>query len=125
VWHTDVTVHAVADRGSGDLPGYVYLDLFTRDGKYSHGQAEKLTRPRDLPTGREVGVSALVTNSSPPHGGRPALMRHDELVALFQEFGYIVHHMVTHTRFFRFSGTNVEKDFVEAPSRLMEQLSGR
>jgi Zn-dependent oligopeptidase len=32
-----------------------------------------------------------------------------------------MHHLVTHTRFFRFSGTNMEKDFVEAPSRLMER----
>jgi Zn-dependent oligopeptidase len=121
VWHPDVTVYAVSDRSGGELLGYVYLDLFARDGKYSHGQASRLTRPRDLPTGRQVAVSALVTNSSGSQAGRPALLRHDELVVLFHEFGHIVHHVVTHTRFFRFSGTNVEKDFVEAPSRLMER----
>jgi Zn-dependent oligopeptidase len=121
VWHPDVMVYAVADRTGGELLGYVYLDLFARDGKYSHGQASRLTRPRDLPTGRQVAVSALVTNFNGPHDARPALLRHDQLVVLFHEFGHIVHHVVTHTRFFRFSGTNVEKDFVEAPSRLMER----
>lgn len=121
VWHPDVTLFAIADRSSGKLLGYVYLDLFTRDGKYSHGQACKLTRPRDLPSGRQVAVSALVLNSSPRQDGLPALLRHDEIVALFHEFGHVVHQLVTHTRYFRFSGTNVEKDFVEAPSRLMER----
>ena len=121
VWHADVTLFAMADRSSGELLGYVYMDLFTRDGKYSHAQACKLTRPRDLPTGRQVAVSALVVNSNPPQDGAPALLRHDELVALFHEFGHVVHQVVTHTRCFRFSGTNVEKDFVEAPSRLMER----
>ena len=52
---------AVADRSGGTLLDYVYMDLFTRDGKYSHGRECMLTRPRDLPSGLEVSSRAKAT----------------------------------------------------------------
>lgn len=36
VWHADVQMYEVRDGQSNDIVGFFYLDLFPRDGKYTH-----------------------------------------------------------------------------------------
>ncbi len=120
-WHEDVTLREVRDA-DGTLLGRVYLDLFPREGKFSHAAAFDLVRPRRAPDGsRSPGLTALVTNFSPPRDGRPALLRHDEMETLFHELGHVIHQNVTTGRYSAFAGTTTEGDFVEAPSQLMER----
>ncbi len=121
-WHDDVTLREIRDEGTGELLGRVYLDLFPREGKFSHAAAFDLVRPRVGPDGSRLeGLSALVTNFSAPRPDRPALLRHDEVETLFHELGHVVHECVTTTRYSRFAGTSTEGDFVEAPSQLLER----
>jgi Zn-dependent oligopeptidase len=120
-WHDDVVLREVRDA-DGTLLGRVYLDLYPREGKFSHAAAFDLVRSRQAPDGSRVpALAALVTNFSPPHGDRPGLLRHDEMVTLFHELGHVVHQTVTRSRYVRFAGTATEGDFVEAPSQLMER----
>ncbi len=120
-WHEDVSLREIRDA-DGTLLGRVYLDLFPREGKFSHAAAFDLVRPRTDPDGSRVpGLTALVTNFSPPRDGRPALLRHDEMETLFHELGHVIHQNVTTGRYARFAGTSTEGDFVEAPSQLMER----
>jgi peptidyl-dipeptidase Dcp len=59
-------------------------------------------------------------NIPKPAGDNPALMTFDEVNTLFHEFGHTLHGILSKVRFPRFSGTNVERDFVEFPSQVNE-----
>jgi thimet oligopeptidase len=65
-------------------------------------------------------VSAIVANFTKPAGGRPSLLQHQEVETFFHEFGHILHQTLTRAETARFAGTATERDFVEAPSQIME-----
>ena len=46
-------------------------------------------------------------------------------MTLFHEFGHILHQTLTRAETVRFSGTSTERDFVEAPSQIMEHWCWR
>ena len=48
------------------------------------------------------------------------MLKHDEVVTLFHELGHGIHDLVSRTTYSRFHGTNTVRDFVEAPSQMLE-----
>jgi len=120
-WHPDVTLYRVDDAADGHFIGYFYMDLHPRTGKYGHAAAFTL-RPgrRNLDGTYQGGVSSIVANFTKPAPGSPSLLRHSEVETLFHEFGHILHQVMTRAPFVRFSGSSVERDFVEAPSQMLE-----
>jgi thimet oligopeptidase len=49
-------------------------------------------------------------------------MTHDEVRTLFHEFGHVVHRLVGgHRTWYGLSSVNLERDFVEAPSQMLEE----
>ena len=123
VWHEDVQVFSVWDdegQGSGFV-GYLYLDLFPREGKYGHAANFNL-QPGfiDKQGNRRYPATALVCNFSKPSKKKPSLLKHDEVVTLFHELGHGIHDLVGRTIYSRFHGTNTVRDFVEAPSQMLE-----
>ena len=120
-WHPAVELYEVHDRASGELLAYFYADWFPRDGKFGHAGAFPLVVGHRRPDGSyERPVSAILANFTPPGGGRPSLLQHNELETLFHEFGHILHMSLTRAEFARTSGSECEIDFVEAPSQIME-----
>ncbi|RJE22570.1 metallopeptidase MepB [Aspergillus sclerotialis] len=123
VWHEDVQVFSVWDdagEGSGFI-GYLYLDLFPREGKYGHAANFNL-QPGfiDANGNRRYPATALVCNFTKPGEKKPSLLKHDEVVTLFHELGHGIHDLVSRTVYSRFHGTSTVRDFVEAPSQMLE-----
>jgi oligopeptidase A len=126
VWHPDVRSFTIVDRATGDEIAVAHMDLHPRDGKFSHAAAFDLVPGRRLSDGAyRTAVSAIVANFTKPTADRPSLLLHDEVVTLFHEFGHVLHQTLTRAETTRFSGTNTERDFVEAPSQIMEHWCWR
>lgn len=108
------------DKESSEVVGHFYLDLFPRPNKFNHAAAFNLL-PRARIDGQVLtSAVALVTNFSPAGKGEEALLMHREVVTFFHEFGHVMHHMCSEANYSRFSGTAVERDFVEMPSQMLE-----
>ena len=121
VWHPDVKLYEITDASGGAPIGYFYMDLFPRPGKYSHAAAFSLITERRLADGSvRKPVSAIVANLDKPSADRPSLLDHEEVETIFHEFGHIMHQTLSKTKYGRFSGSNVARDFVEAPSQMLE-----
>ncbi len=119
-WHADAQPFDIVDPHSGEALARFYMDLYPRPGKFGHAAAFTLRGGRQLSGGYQRPISAIVANFTKPTATSPSLLRHTEVVTLFHEFGHILHQTLTTSRYTRFSGTRVERDFVEAPSQMLE-----
>lgn len=89
--------------------------------KYSHAAVWGLLPGYELPSGaRHYPLAAMVANLAKPTPDRPALMRHDDVTTFFHEMGHVFHGLLSRTQYSRFHGTAVARDFVEAPSQMLE-----
>jgi thimet oligopeptidase len=120
-WHPDVKLYEITDAAGGEPIGYFYLDLFPREGKYKHAAAFSMITGRALADGRyQKPVSSMVANFNKSTKDRPSLLTHDEVETFFHEFGHIMHQTLTKARYGRFAGSATARDFVEAPSQMLE-----
>jgi thimet oligopeptidase len=113
LWHPSVRCYDVIDGKTGGFLSGIYLDLLPREGKYSHAAAFGVRGASLL--ARRTPISVLVANFN-PNG-----LNHRELETLLHEFGHILHGVLSRTRYASHGGTNVERDFVEAPSQMYEE----
>ncbi|GAA4340325.1 M3 family metallopeptidase [Pigmentiphaga soli] len=122
-WHPDVRFFRVESAG-GTLLAQFYLDLYAREGKRGGAWMDDARTRQRLPAGElQTPVAYLVCNFTPPSGGRPSLLTHDDVITLFHEFGHGLHHMLTQVEDAGVSGIHgVEWDAVELPSQFMENF---
>lgn len=121
IWHGDVSVFSVFDLSSGELLGYFYLDIYTREGKYGHTCVVALQNGALSYSGeRQIPVALLISQLQKGNGGHSGLLRFPEVVSLFHEFGHVVQHICNRASFARFSGLRVDPDFVEIPALVLE-----
>ncbi|HEX6221721.1 MAG TPA: M3 family metallopeptidase [Acidimicrobiia bacterium] len=120
-WHPDVQLFAIHDADTGEEISRFYLDLFPRQGKYGHAAEFPLIRSRVLEDGTyQNPICAMVANFTKPTKDSPSLLQHSDVETLFHEFGHVLHQNLGRTELATFSGTQTERDFVEAPSQIMQ-----
>ncbi len=120
-WVKDLQLYAVSDSKTGEPLGFFYLDMFPREGKYHHFAQFGLIPGKALANGKyQRPTVALVCNFPPPSKDKPSLLSHSDVETLFHEFGHAMHSLLTRAKYSRFSCTSVPRDFVEAPSQMLE-----
>ncbi len=120
VWADGVKHYQVIDATTHERIARFYVDPFPRDGKYGHAAEFGLSTGRETARGYKIPFAALVMNFSPPSDGEPSRLKFEEVRTLFHEFGHVMHESLTTARYATLSGTNVARDFVEAPSQMLE-----
>src|SRR3954447_23047449 len=120
-WVDDLQLYGVRDAKTGEPLGLFYLDMFPREGKYNHFAQFGIIEGKKLDNGMyQRPTVALICNFPSPSGDKPSLMSHDDVETIFHEFGHAMHTILTRAKYSRFAGTSVPRDFVEAPSQMLE-----
>ena len=120
----DLRLYAVIDKDSGAPLGMLYMDMFPRPGKFHHFANFSLIDGKRLENGKyQRPTTELICNFPPPTKDGPSLMSHDDVTTIFHEFGHAMHAILTQAKYVRFAGTNVPRDFVEAPSQMLEYFT--
>jgi len=121
LWHEDVRLYEVRDKSTDQLLGEFYTDLHPRPNKYNHAAQFPLVPRKKWADGTvSRPVVALVCNFTKPTAEKPSLLSHGEVETFFHEFGHCLHTILTEADYGYFSGTSVARDFVEAPSQMLE-----
>ncbi|PYH94522.1 zincin [Aspergillus ellipticus CBS 707.79] len=120
VWHPEVRVFTVRDRPTSSLLGVLYTDLYPRAGKYNHAANFDIHPGFIMKDGLSPAATALVCNVSPATADLPALLQHREVITIFHELGHGIHDLLGKSQYAMFSGHRTVRDFVEAPSQLLE-----
>jgi thimet oligopeptidase len=119
LWHPDVRYIAVYKDDA--CIGHLLLDLFPRPNKYSHA-----CQIGTVPAVKQKGtvypaVVTVLANFPKSYGDTPALLKRDDVITFFHEFGHAMHSVLGQTQMSGFAGTHVKTDFVEMPSQMLEE----
>ena len=124
LWDADVQLIAVSETGpEASLVGYLILDLFPRENKYSHACCESLWPPISWDEGKTYApaLTIVIANFSKSTDSKPSLFQHQEVEVLFHEFGHAIHALLGRAEMPSKAAFNTKIDFVEAPSQLLEE----
>lgn len=116
-YHPEARAFEVFNEDGSKLALFIG-DFFTRDSKRGGAWMNNLVDQNHLLGQLPVVVNNL--NIPKPPAGQPALLTYDEITTLFHEFGHALHGFLSDVKYPRFSGTSVERDFVEFPSQVNE-----
>jgi peptidyl-dipeptidase Dcp len=118
VIHPDVRVWEVKG-GDGRHVGLFYFDPFARAHKVSGAWMDPYRSQERF----DAEIAPIVSNNCNYMKGRPGepvLVSWDDATTLFHEFGHALHGLASSVSYPSLSGTNVDRDFVEFPSQLLE-----
>lgn len=121
-WHKDVSAYEVILNDK--IIGYIYFDLFARDGKQP-GAWMNPAQDRNVNSDEvRLPIVYVICNFTKPLGDKPSLLTFDDVQTLFHEMGHALHHLLTVINIAAISGTNgVEWDAIELPSQFMEYFT--
>lgn len=119
VYNDECVTYEVYDT-DGSLLGVLYMDLYARAGRKGPGAWCGTLRSQsyDAEGNRVVPIVYIVANFPRPSGSTPSLLSLDETGTFFHEFGHALHALFCDVPYRGL--TEVENDFVELPSQIME-----
>lgn len=116
-YHPEARAFEVFNEDGSSIGLYIG-DYYTRDSKRGGAWMNSLVDQNHLLGQKPVVVNNM--NISKPPAGQPTLLTYDETTTLFHEFGHAIHGLLSNVKYPRFSGTSVQRDFVEFPSQVNE-----
>jgi hypothetical protein len=123
VWHPDVEVYPVWNEDDG-LAGFLYLDLYERDGKPPKSNMFPLELGFILSNNTRHYPTVFISLNFAPSSlvdGVPVFIGSGDLRYFFHELGHAMHQLSCEVRWSAQCGPNgVPNDFVEMPSQMME-----
>lgn len=120
VYHPEVQTYEVYDA-DGKFLSILYTDFFPREGKQSGAWMNNIKAQYKEENGTDSRpLVVIVMNFTRPTQTRPSLLTYDEVETFLHEFGHALHGMLAAGTYASLSGTNVDQDFVELPSQIME-----
>ncbi len=122
IWDPKVKLVKISDSVDGKPKGFLYLDMFPRPEQEKYGHFAMFTiRPgKRIKDYYRAPVAALICNFPLPTDDKPSLLSFGQVETLFHEFGHALHGILTKATYASFAGTRVPRDFVEAPSQMLE-----
>ncbi|SDL08050.1 peptidyl-dipeptidase Dcp Metallo peptidase. MEROPS family M03A [Salinimicrobium catena] len=119
VYHEDVKVWEVTDKGSGKHIGLWYLDPYARKGKRSGAWASQYRSHAELDGKEETVLASNNSNFIKPAPGEPTLISWDDATTFFHEFGHALHFFSSNVNYpVLNSGV---RDYTEFQSQLLER----
>ena len=118
VCHPDVRVWEVKND-SGRHVALFYFDPYARPNKVS-GAWMNAYRNQERFAGEVTTIVSNNSNFVKPPPGQPVLVSWQDAVTLFHEFGHALHGLASNVSYPSLAGTNVDRDYVEFPSQLLE-----
>ena len=116
-WHKNAWEWLVYDKTENRIIGKFYLDIFPRDNKFTHAACFPL---KYATYADPYSVCAMVCNFPSDSVDMPSLLSHSDVETLYHEFGHVMHNICACTYYVVYSGTQTDRDFLEAPSQLLE-----
>ncbi|MCJ1309892.1 hypothetical protein MMC25_003553 [Agyrium rufum] len=120
--HESVSVYEVWDNDQNtDFLGYLYIDVFPREGKFTHTAHYTLSHGYNESGKRHFPANIIIANFPPPTSSKPSLLKHEELKRIFHEPSHAMHDLLAKTKYARLHNSD-DKDFTEAPSMMFENF---
>ena len=116
IWDPSVSTFDVFD-GKQQL-GRIYLDMHPRPGKDQWFSSDPVL---DGKRGKQLPEVALICNFPGGKSGDPGFMEYGDVSAFFHEFGHLMHWIFQGQQKWAGYGNNLEADFGEAPSMMLEE----
>jgi peptidyl-dipeptidase Dcp len=118
VCHPDVRVWEVKDA-KGEHVALFYFDPYARAHKIS-GAWMNAYRNQERFAGEVTTIVSNNSNFMKGRPGEPVLVSWADATTLFHEFGHALHGLSSNVSYPSLAGTNVDRDYVEFPSQLLE-----
>lgn len=124
VWHPSVKTFDVYKTGAATSSaklGRIYLDMHPRAGKFQWFGTAPVTPGS---TGTQLPEAVFLGNFRGGDKGDPGLLSPGDVVTFLHEFGHILHHLLGgQGRWSGQGGFDVQQDFLEAPSQMLESVA--